>query len=175
MKLKYFVIYLFLILSFSSCFQTKKDDFSESIVIPKENIKALLDSFVQENKSDNYVYELYIDKMDPDSYNLLLYAGEKSLTEKENDIYRQTSINGVVCHGKTISIYSGVEHYFASQRKEKELEGNVQINTIKQVMWAIKDSSGILTIYSIDGGYPFLPFPLRNEPGTFSSPIVDSD
>jgi hypothetical protein len=96
MKLKYLLIYYFLVLSVFSCSQGKEETRCENILIPKESIKALLDSFVLENKHNNYVYELYIDKQDPDNYNLLLYAGDKSLMEKENEVYKQTPIASVL-------------------------------------------------------------------------------
>ena len=54
-------------------------------------IYGLLDSFVNENR--NYeVYELYINKINPYYFDLLLYAGKNSLTMKENKDFDQISL-----------------------------------------------------------------------------------
>jgi hypothetical protein len=146
----------------------------DNILIPKENIKVLLDSFVLQNKNNNYIYEIYIDKQDPNNYNLLFYAGEKSLTEKENEAYKQIPVANVVIRGVKIFIYSGVEHYFTSSGQINIIEKKISKEN-KQITWAIKDSSGIITYYKIDVGYPFIPLPLKNEPDTFVPPIVTPD
>jgi len=170
--MKYLLAYFFLIF-FLSCSHIKKELTCENSLTPKENIKALIDSFVLENKNDNYIYELYIDKQDPDNFNLLFYAGEKSLTDKENEVYEQVPVAYTIIHGKRINIYSGIERYFTNQKVEKREKINA--NEAKQVLWAVKDSLGVLMVYEIDGGYPFIPFPLKNEPDTFAPPVITSD
>jgi hypothetical protein len=62
-----------------------------------------------------------------------------------------------------------------SQEPTKNLTEKLRSKGNKQIMWAIKDSSGILTSYELDGGYPFIPFPLKNKPDTFAPPVVTSD
>ena len=164
-----------LIFSVISCLQNDRKTSNENVLIPKENIKAILDSFVIQNKNDNFAfYELYIDKLDPHNYNLLLYAGEKSLTKSENEFNNHVSINSVIIQGVRIAIYSGVEHYFMSQ-KQQNLTEKIISEGPRQVMLAIKDSSNILTSYEIYGGYPFMPLPRKIEPGLYAPPVVTLD
>lgn len=168
MKSIFMFIYISFILLFSfSCIE--KSVCYECILTPKSNIQTLLDSFVLINKYDNYVYELYIDKLDPNNYNLLIYTGERSLTEKENQLYNQDAIMVVFSSGVKFRVFSGIEHYFnnchSKQITQKEVGNN-------QILWAIKDSCGILDIYEIDGGYPFFPFPRKNASHLFTPPIL---
>lgn len=51
-----------------------------------EPLKHIVDSFVR-TVPDQTVYELYIDKIYPDSSIIILFAGKKSLTESENSFY----------------------------------------------------------------------------------------
>jgi len=153
-----------------SCTNSRITLSNENVIIPKENISALLDSFVRENKHGKYVYELYIDKITPDSCNMILYCGEKSLTKEEDGYYDQKPVVCVILHGVKIYIYSGIERYFSSSLKMDTL--TIQNNA--EVLWAIRDSMGILSSYKIDGGYPFIPFPLKNVKGDFVPPVVVS-
>jgi hypothetical protein len=145
----------------------------KNILIPRENIQVLLDSFVKENKNDKYIYELYIDKLDPDNSNLILYAGEKSLTYKENQEFNQSALLSVIISGIEIKIYSGLERYFYNNVQDS-LPQDFNNDTMG-TMWAVKDSLGIISSYKIYGGYPFLPFPLKVDNDTFTPPIVKSD
>jgi len=145
----------------------------KNILIPKENIQVLLDSFVKENKHEKYMYELYIDKIDPDNFNMILYAGEKSLTQEENEYYGQKSVACVISQGVKIDIYSGIERFFNPSftidtfSLQNGLENNCNL-------LAIRDSMGILSSYKIEKGYPFIPFPLKNGPEDFTPPIIIS-
>lgn len=174
MKMKNLLI-LSLGVSFAfSCSHFKKNTLCENVLIPKENIKILLDSFVLQNKNSAYLYELYIDKQGPDNCDLLLYAGEKSLTEKENEARQQAPIASFMTQGVRIFIYSGVERYFTNQQTECNTE-KIKSKGNNEIMWAIKDSCGSLTSYKIDGGYPFISFPRKIEPGLLNPPIVNPD
>lgn len=144
----------------------------QNTLIPKENIKVFLDSFVKENKHVNYIYELYIDKIDPHNYSLLLYAGEESLTKKENKDYNQSSVASVVSLGVKINIYSGIEHYFEDSSKQNSFS-NQNEHGENSVLWAIKDSFGILSCHKLEEGYPFIPLPKKIEPNAFAPPIIN--
>ncbi|WP_297304974.1 hypothetical protein, partial [uncultured Coprobacter sp.] len=60
-----------------SCSLSKEQN--TNIVYPKERIKGVLYSFIQENKQDNFRYEMFINKIYPNDFNIILYAGEGSL------------------------------------------------------------------------------------------------
>lgn len=79
---------------------------------PNSKLYAVLDSFVQENNINNYVYELYIDKKTPHDYILTIYCGAKSLTMEENNYNVHIPLNYTLVSGKQFNVFSGIEHYF---------------------------------------------------------------
>jgi hypothetical protein len=171
MKYIYINLSLICLCFFCSCFDKKKQD-CQNILIPKENIRVILDSFIKENRQDNFIYELYINKVSPRDCEMILYAGEKSLTEKENTDYNQYSMASTISLGIKISIYSGIERYFSDSQKQ-----NIFFNQVKDdgnsVLWAIRDSSGVVSSEKLEGGeYPFIVLPLKNAPNIFSAPII---
>jgi hypothetical protein len=165
---------LFILFLTLSCSNSKKTSCREYGLVPKENIQVLLDSFISENKRENYIYELYIDKVDPNNYNMILYAGEKSLTKAENEYYCQKAAMYTVTQGVRIYIYSGIERYFTSSCviDTLPLQNGIEDD---RVLWAIRDSLGVLSSYEIDVGYPFIPLPIKNESDDFAPPIVSSE
>jgi len=138
------------------------------ILIPKENIQILLDSFITENRNKCVLYELYIDKLDPHNYNLILYAAKDSslgsLTKLENKDYNQTSLSYAIVSGVRINIYSGIEHYFeCSNNKPVANFDSTKVNHYEDmVIWVVKDSFGILEVNKeMYGAYPFIGLPLK--------------
>lgn len=171
MKVKSFITYLVLIL-FSSCISKNIDDNSwKETVNPNQDIKIILDSFVVINPTFD-IYELYIDKIDPETYNLIIYGGFESLTSKENDKYNQQSLQYCSVRGKLFEIYTGSEHYFKPSKEKPKYQPNSKGKSTEMIMWAVKDSSGILSTYKLDGGYPFFPLPIIINPGDLQPPIL---
>jgi hypothetical protein len=72
---------------------------------PKDNIYAVLDSFVIEHNINNYVYELYVDKKTPEDYILTIYCGERSLTKQEIDYAGHIPLNYTIVSGKRFNIF----------------------------------------------------------------------
>ncbi len=167
------IICFFLILLFSC---SEKKIVSDNILKPKEEMQLIIDSFVQRNVIKDYlVYELYIDKLDPENSNMILYAGDMSLTQKENEQYGQQPLMCVSSQGIKINVYSGIERYFENSFT-KEITSLVKKKEGREAVYlAIKDSSGILNTYEIIAGYPFIPLPLENRENTFSRPIIKVD
>jgi len=165
------IIVLLAILFVFSCTNSRKDSLNEISLSAKDNIRVLLDSFVKENMHEKYIYELYIDKITPDSCNMILYTGDESLTKKENEYYGQKPVAFVIAKGVKIFIYSGIERYFENYSKSNTLPFQ-SANNDNSVLWALIDYKGVINYYKIDGGYPFFPFPLKNEHDDFAPPIV---
>jgi hypothetical protein len=140
--------------------------------VPNKNLEVLLDSFVRENKSF-HLYELYIDKLDPNNYNLIIYAGDKSLTQVENEMFNQKNLACCKIRNVSFHVYSGVEHYFKQNNIPNNDSVIFNINANNMELWAVRDSSGTLITYKIDGGYPFLPLPMRIKKGVLKPPIVN--
>jgi hypothetical protein len=118
-----------------------------------------MDSFVVINGAQHAVYELYIDKTSPDSYNLILHAGDRSLSQNEKNLLDDYPIIKTSVSNIEFNVYSGIEHYFKNAAKGLNKAQNTSVNKYEDVMWAIRDSTGILTIHEIYGGYPFMPLP----------------
>jgi len=164
-KINHSICYGILFFLFYSCSNQQNGEMEIVQFMPKENIQILLDSFVKENRNENYVYELYIDKIMPHECNLILYAGKKSLTELENKDYKQTSLAYIMISGIKINIYSGMERYFENSINIPFIIDTanikVDINYDDMIIWAVKDSFGIFDVNKeVYGIYPFLPFPI---------------
>lgn len=141
-----------------SCTNSVK--FPEKITIqPRDNLKGLLDSFVLINGTNKSVYELYIDKISPDSYNLILHAGSRSLSQKEDSLRDNYPILKTSASNIEFNVYSGIEHFFKNSAKGLNKEPNTSVKKYDDVIWAIRDSAGIVSIHEIYGGYPFMPLP----------------
>ncbi|MBK7882543.1 MAG: hypothetical protein IPJ81_00895 [Chitinophagaceae bacterium] len=77
-------------------------------------MENIVDSFLKDNNCDNYIHELYIDKLDPHNFQIILYQGKESLTKDENKGYNQKSLIVSKIKGVDFNIYSGVERYFSN-------------------------------------------------------------
>ena len=92
---------------FLSCSLPKEQN--KNIVYPKERIKGVLYSFIQENKQDNFRYEMFINKICPDYFNIILYAGEGSLngenriqSDKTPNVYTEIDGNKIFTPAQNI-------------------------------------------------------------------------
>jgi len=165
------IILFFCLMVFSiSCVNRNESQIS---LEPQEPLKSIIDTFVQKYYHEQYhVYELYIDRLDPFTSNILLYAGDVSLTDEEKTNYMYESFLQIEKKNVRIRVYSGFERYF------KKLDNNSKYNKESQEVrngryLAIKDSSGFFYKYEIDAGYPFVSFPLENSDETFSNPLIE--
>jgi len=151
---KYIFVILLSITIFIQC--STQDN---NIVELKENIALIVDDFTSENP--NYkVYELYIDKIMPDSIISILFAGEKSLTYSENSYFKQKSIIHCMSNKKRVDIYSGLERYIES----KIISDSLSIYQHAQaagIGWTIIDIKGKIVIEKDRVNYPFFPLPLK--------------
>jgi hypothetical protein len=139
-------------------------------LIPKANIYAILDSFVTENKYNNYIYELYIDKETPDEYLLTIYCGKYSLTKEENYYRNQIALNYTIISDVKFNIFSGVEHYFT--RENDTIEATKSDGKYyEQKIWIVKDSFNVISVYKGIHTYPFIPLPIRFTENIFILPI----
>ena len=134
----------------------------------RTGIEMLLDSIIKKSPS-NKIYELYFDKLDPHNSNILFYIGPVSLTEKERGS-QISSLWHIELDHKIISIYTGLEKYVSVN--DPDIKKEKDMNNLDEFYWAIEDRNGKFNCYQLDGAYPFMPFPLKNEEGTFSRPII---
>jgi len=165
------ILCFIIIIGFSNCQKnTNRYLCQNEPLVPKDNIYAVLDSFVKENNDKNYIYELYIDKKTPHDYVLTIYCGENSLTVDENKHNEQMPVNYTIVSGKKFSIYSGVEHYFTK-------ENNTIVDTIvnerhEKNIWIVKDNYDTISIYKgLQFSYPFTPLP-ANFPNEVFNPLL---
>lgn len=167
----FFVMVFFSVAAFSCSQRTEEGN----LLIAKKEMQVILDSFVQKHAEDNYsVYELYINKFEPDQTNMILYAGDVSLTNKiEAERYDQYPVAYTISQGVKIYIYSGVERYFTNTAKRDEIP-LVELRNDRGTRLAIIDSCGVIHTYEIWGGYPFVPLPLDIEfPDIVPSELIE--
>jgi len=160
------IILLFIaFLLFTSCKKSKNQNIE---IIPKVKILKILNDFVKDNECDKCIYEIYIDKINPYHYELIIYKGQQSLTLEENNKNEQIPIPIVkLKSGVEFDVYSGIEHYFtindsSNSFKKLKIKSINNLNSKKEVenkMWIVKDSMNVITILKNDKVYPFLPPP----------------
>ncbi|MDR2804292.1 MAG: hypothetical protein LBB85_01405 [Dysgonamonadaceae bacterium] len=161
MKIFISIIYL-IAFTFLSCVFQKNKDLDEIIITPKENIKNILDSFIVANPCDSCIYELFIDKLSPNIFNLLITKGTQKLTAEENAFFNQNPLLVTYVSGIKFYIYSGVEYYFyadtiSSNKKQTSLYD------YERTKWIVTDTLGTITINSkVNMAYPFIPSTYRN-------------
>ena len=167
-RIFYFFIIIFGVIS---CKKSSDNNYLDTAFLqPKDNIYAILDSFVRENNIDNYVYELYVDKQTPHDYLLTIYCGEQSLTKKENDYHGYIPLNYTIVSGKRFDIFSGIERYF--RRENDTIVIDLQDNYFEKKIWIVKDNYDTISVFKeLQFPYPFTPLP-ANFPNEVFNPSV---
>ncbi|RXK86632.1 hypothetical protein [Filimonas effusa] len=156
--MKYKLPYLVLLILVFSCKNTVKKSAS-CFLEPRPNIKALLDSFVKVTGKAYPEYGLYIDKGSPHQYDLIVYAGNYPLTRQEDQLNNQSPIQKVQVSGIEFKVYSGIEHYFQNGCNNDTVVLKEYANGGDNVIWAVKDSFGVMNTYKVEGAYPFIALP----------------
>ena len=96
-----------------SCIQDRKDNvYIEKKLYPNEELRAVLDSFVFENKKLDSICEIYIDNILPEFTSIIIYSGEGACIGDENIYYNQRPLGYTEISGVRFRIFSGMEHYF---------------------------------------------------------------
>ena len=146
---KLIFILIFISLLFSCNNVEKKEDITLLTLVPEENIKILLDSFLVENNKNDSIYELYIQRITPwefDSFqstvtDIIIYGGRYSLasTKRKREPIMQVKVDDV-----KFFVYSGIENYFSKKYdyKQEDMKGEPYGN-----IWIIKDSANVYTSF----------------------------
>jgi hypothetical protein len=151
--------FLILIIGITGCKKSTDKYSNNAFLQPKDNIRAILDSFVIENNIDNYVYELYVDKKTPHDYVLTIYCGAESLTKLENDHNGQTPLDYTIVSGKRFDVYSGIERYFKRGNDTIAVIAPLK-NYLERNIWIIKDNYDTIRVFKdLEFPYPFAPLP----------------
>lgn len=131
---------------------------SKKLILNNKELSNILESFTKENKCKKCIYEIYIDKVDPHNYTIILYSGKSSLTSQENKDNNQKIVNSMfTSSGVEFFIYSGIEHYFSNELSQNEQNYNPNIYKGDEKIWVIKDNFGKLTVTKRQFVYPFMP------------------
>jgi hypothetical protein len=150
MKIKYFLFTLLISFVLISCHNNKRNDRVEYIYLePQDNIKTLLDSFLVENKKNDSIYELYIqrktpweyDKFEPTITEITIYGGRYPFGSEKR---KKEPKMAVRVDNVTFFIYSGIENYFSTNYKYAEdyMKGEPYGN-----VWYIRDSANVYTYF----------------------------
>jgi len=166
------IFYLFIvIIGITSCKKSSENNYLDNAFLqPKYNIYSILDSFVQENNIDNYVYELYIDKETPHDYLLTIYCGKESLTKKENDFNGYKPLNYTIVSDRRFDIFSGIERYF---KRGNDTIATLQLKDyFERRIWIVKDNYDTISVYKgLQFPYPFTPLPADFSNEVFNPPF----
>ena len=111
-------------------------------------LKAAIDSFIHQSNCKTCFYEMYVNKVYPDSFLLTLEAKGYPSFNNNNPLFTS------VIEGKTIYIYSGLEDVF---RGDMKLDSNIIDSTNKEYhIWTISVKKQGISIDTF-GYYPFFP------------------
>ena len=176
-----------------SCIQDRKDNvYIEKKLYPNEELRAVLDSFVFENKKLDSICEIYIDNILPEFTSIIIYSGHGSCTGGENIYYNQRPLGYTEISGIRFRIFSGMEHYFnllenmenapkitSSDLSEPDLkiyyENFLYFNS-NSIWWVLIKNGNKSTLYrNWDGVYPYNFYPFRHVPGLLFNPPVIKD
>jgi len=131
-----------LLISISSlilCCNPKKDN---PYIYPNESMTQLLDSFIQETPNKNRINQIYIDKINPYNYHILLYSGN---TDINNGQCKIPALYKIRYADRIFDVFSGVEEFFSDSinqpktvmEKMKSFK-NDSVNTC----WFVEDYQG---------------------------------
>ena len=174
-----------------SCIQDRKDNvYIEKKLYPNEELRAVLDSFVFENKKLDSICEIYIDNILPEFTSIIIYSGHGSCTGGENIYYNQRPLGYTEISGVRFRIFSGIEHYFnllenmenspkitPSDLSEPDLkiyyENFLYFNS-NSIWWVLIKNGNKSTLYrNWNEVYPYNFYPNRPVPGVFTVEIKD--
>lgn len=149
------ILFTIIALGLLSC-RPNKSNIDQSLLIPRENIKNILDSFVQISNDKSLIHEIYIDKLSPWEYDIILFAGKKSLTEK-GSVIANTEVSGI-----NFDIYSGIEHYFKHSNDTCSFDDTPnKFGAPEGIYWIITDKDGQISIIKDSWAFPFYSMPNR--------------
>ena len=174
-----------------SCIQDRKDNvYIEKKLYPNEELRAVLDSFVFENKKLDSICEIYIDNILPEFTSIIIYSGHGSCTGGENIYYNQRPLGYTEISGVRFRIFSGIEHYFnllenmenapkitPSDLSEPDLKiyyKHFLYFNSNSIWWVLIKNGNKSTLYrNWYGVYPYNFYPNRPVPGVFTIEIKD--
>ena len=174
-----------------SCIQDRKDNvYIEKKLYPNEELRAVLDSFVFENKKLNSICEIYIDNILPEFTSIIIYSGHGSCTGGENIYYNQRPLGYTEISGVRFRIFSGMEHYFnllENMENAPKITSSypsipdMEINSkdfpyadSNSIWWVLIKNGNKSTLYrNWNEVYPYNFYPNRPVPGVFTVEIKD--
>ena len=174
-----------------SCIQDRKDNvYIEKKLYPNEELRAVLDSFVFENKKLDSICEIYIDNILPEFTSIIIYSGHGSCTGGENIYYNQRPLGYTEISGIRFRIFSGMEHYFnllENMENAPKITSSypsipdMEINSkdfpyadSNSIWWVLIKNGNKSTLYrNWNEVYPYNFYPNRPVPGVFTVEIKD--
>ena len=174
-----------------SCIQDRKDNvYIEKKLYPNEELRAVLDSFVFENKKLDSICEIYIDNILPEFTSIIIYSGHGSCTGGENIYYNQRPLGYTEISGIRFRIFSGMEHYFnllENMENAPKITSSypsipdMEINSkdfpyadSNSIWWVLIKNGNKSTLYrNWNDVYPYNFYPNRPVPGVFTVEIKD--
>ncbi|GHT17491.1 hypothetical protein FACS189429_1690 [Bacteroidia bacterium] len=170
--MKKILLLIFMSFLLSQCISKRQE--TRHIVKFNDKFTAIIDSFITEN--NNYsIYELYVNKIAPDSIVSILFAGNKGLTDSENEYFHQKSNIIYLFNGVQVQIYSGIERYLFNEIKPDSLYKD-SYRQASGICWTLIDINNTIRIEKNQGvvNYPFFPLPMKSEIEFTMPEMIDS-
>lgn len=166
--MKNLIILISLVFFLCSCKNSKNEITSENYVELSDDLQRVVNRYIDYQPCSDCVYEIYLDKIEPHYYQIILYKGDSSLTVDEHQRDGKFPVLFTTITGKKIYLFTGGERYFKSSKKAvkaKKIMGNMSKSFD---VWVLSDSLNKRRIDTFEHVYPFLPLPAKRE---FPSPF----
>ena len=150
-----------LLISISSlilCCNPKKD---KPYIYPNESMTQLLDSFIQETPNKNRINQIYIDKINPYNYHILLYSGN---TDINNGQCKIPALYKIRYADRIFDVFSGVEEFFSDSINQPKTVMEKMKSFKKDsanIWWFVEDYNGRIYINEENNATPFGKKPLH--------------
>lgn len=124
---------LLLLLSYNSA-QAQSD------ICITPNLQTVLTTFVDEVDTEGNINEIYANKIDPTTYQVVIYSGSRPMS---NDGVPTMSVN---YEGVTFFLYSPLEHYFFPCNKEALPNTDSIVGPPNGTYWIVTDKNGVMNV-----------------------------
>lgn len=119
-----------------------------------ENLKSILDKYLDSVNCSACLNEIYIQKVEP--HKTIITIDSKGVNKEYLSIKRP--LNVITYRGVQFFVYSGIEDYFTTTTNYENLYSQTNTSCITTT-WQIEDKFGTIKI-NTKGGFPFLPIPV---------------
>ncbi|MFT3740640.1 MAG: hypothetical protein QM786_17965 [Breznakibacter sp.] len=148
-----YILYSILIVLFLSCNKIRNEGdriiLNHNQAIADNRLIYISTQFISDVNCQNFIHEMYIDKIAPDYYHLTLM----DVVRDKRNLNNSNSLNFIKINGQLIYLYSGIEDFFHTSQV---FENNADVIYCNNRIWSVIIRGDSVKIYKDNVGIPFL-------------------